>query len=86
MYSRSWRVQYENFNYVPCISGTRRVIGCHTGRGDALAFQDHSDLEGWRVFLCGAPEMVSEGKRTAYLQGADLADILAGPFEFKKAG
>jgi NAD(P)H-flavin reductase len=28
---------------------------------------DHPDLSGWRVFLCGNPDMVNAAKRETYL-------------------
>jgi NAD(P)H-flavin reductase len=39
-----------------------------------------SSLKGWRIFLCGHPDMVNQSKRQAYLQGANLQDIHADAF------
>jgi hypothetical protein len=40
-------------------------------------------LTGWRVFLCGASEMVHATRRDAYLAGASLGDILCDAFELR---
>lgn len=46
-----------------------------------MALSDHPDLSGWRVFLCGDPDMVKKTKTKAYLADAALSDILSDPFE-----
>lgn len=74
-------VRHENFDYVPCLSGTPVAKGCREGRAESVAFSDHSELDGWRVFLCGYPPMVHSAKKLAYLAGAALEDILTDPFE-----
>jgi len=43
--------------------------------------QDPGVLAGWRVFLCGLPDMVHATRKQAYLKGARLADIHADAFE-----
>ena len=53
------------------------------GRAEVLALADHSRLEGWRVFLCGHPEMVRSARKKAYLAGAAMQDIHADPFELR---
>jgi NAD(P)H-flavin reductase len=50
------------------------------GRANDIALSRLPDLKGWRVFLCGHPEMVNETKRQAYLNGASLKDIYADAF------
>lgn len=46
-----------------------------------MALKDHPDLSGWRVFLCGDPDMVKKTKTKAYLADAALSDIYADPFD-----
>ena len=38
------------------------------------------DWQGWRVFLCGHPEMVSSMKMEAFMQGAAMGDIFTDAF------
>lgn len=75
---------HANFHDIPCLSGDEVPAGHRAGRAEVTAFADLPDLSGWRVFLCGYPPMVHAAKRTAYLKGADLADIYADPFELRE--
>lgn len=70
-----------NFRYLPCLSGGVVPDGIRPRRADEVAFGDHEDLRGWRVFICGSPPMVHAAKKRAYLGGASLPDIFADPFE-----
>ncbi len=56
------------------------------GRASTVALAQHSDLKGWRVFLCGHPEMVRKTKKLCFLAGAAMTDILADPFDIASAG
>ncbi|MEH6404150.1 MAG: 2Fe-2S iron-sulfur cluster-binding protein [Sneathiella sp.] len=75
---------YKNFYYYPCLSKEDASYPYKISRADDLAFTTLSDLQGWRVFLCGSPPMVNGAKRKAFLLGAGLADIYADPFEVKE--
>jgi NAD(P)H-flavin reductase/ferredoxin len=77
-------VRHDNVAYHPCLSGPQVAAGCRAGRAEAVAFADHPDLAGWRVFLCGYPPMVQAARRRAYLAGAALADIHADAFELRE--
>ena len=72
--------QYANFEYTPCISGSVVPPGYEPGMVLDVALKDNPDLSGWRVFLCGHPEMVSSGKKLAFFAGASMRDIYADPF------
>ena len=76
--------RHGNFEYVPCLSESPAAAGCRPGRAESVAFSDHTELDGWRVFLCGYPPMVHSAKKLAYLAGAALEDILADPFELRE--
>lgn len=73
--------EHDNFNYVPCVDspapGAEEFI---LQRAHEAALLRHRDMKGWRVFLCGHPEMVKQTKMKAYLAGTALADIHADPF------
>ncbi len=81
---REIAAKHANFHYIPCLSGDGAPPGPRAGRAGAVAFADHPDLTGWRVFLCGYPAMVHAGKKTAYLAGASTADIYGDPFELRE--
>lgn len=72
--------QYPNFHYTPCVSGGDVPDGIAQGRANDLAFKDLPDLKGWRVYLCGHPEMVNDSKRQAFLQGASFQQIYSDAF------
>lgn len=73
----------SNFHYHPCVSGPTVPNRHHAGRADRVALDAHSDLSGWRVFLCGYPPMVQSARKQVYLGGASMADIYADPFELR---
>jgi ferredoxin-NADP reductase/ferredoxin len=70
--------RHPQFRYRHCVPG---------GAPDALegtpveaALRDQPSLGGWRVYLCGNPEMVSDAGTAVFLAGASMSDILADPF------
>ncbi len=71
--------QYSNFFYTPCISG-EHIDGFSAGRANEIALREIPKLDGWRVYLCGHPEMVNSTKKKAFLAGASLNDIHADAF------
>lgn len=72
--------KYPNFHYTPCLSGHVNSEQYAQGRANQVAFEKFPKLDGWRVYLCGQPEMVLHSKRTAYLQGASLKEIYTDAF------
>lgn len=72
--------RHPNFHYTPCISGNHVPEGFARGRANDIAMSSISDLTGWRVFLCGHPDMVNQMKRQAFLKGASIADIYVDAF------
>lgn len=72
--------KYPNFVYTPCVSAGRAPEGYATGMVLDVALQDNPDLAGWRVYLCGHPEMVNTAKRETFFAGASMQDIYADPF------
>ncbi|MEJ6007193.1 FAD-binding oxidoreductase [Paucibacter sp. AS339] len=75
--------RYDNFRVHFCVSGEAARQPCESGRALDIALRGHPELSGFRVFLCGAPEMVNSAKKMAYLHGAAMQDIYADPFENK---
>jgi NAD(P)H-flavin reductase len=72
--------KYENFHYTPCVSRGDAPEGVAQGRANDVAMANIPDLKGWRVYLCGHPDMVNHAKRMAYLNGASLQDIYSDAF------
>lgn len=78
---RALAEEYSNFHYLPCVSRAELAFeGFGKGRVHDVALQQHPDLRGWRLYLCGHPDMVNQTKRMAYLKGAAIKDIYADPF------
>ncbi len=71
---------HANFRYIPCVSEGDADDGFTRGMVLDVALRDNPSLSGWRVFLCGNPDMVNAAKREAYLSGAAINDIYADPF------
>lgn len=71
---------YRHFHYTPCVSRGDAPEGVAQGRANDVALAQLKNLQGWRVYLCGHPDMVNQTKMTAYLNGAALQDIHADAF------
>ncbi|MEQ1484317.1 2Fe-2S iron-sulfur cluster-binding protein [Methyloglobulus sp.] len=72
--------QYTNFHYTPCVSGSHVPDGFSAGRVNDCVFSQLADLNSWRVFLCGHPDMVNQMKKQSFLKGASIADIYTDAF------
>lgn len=72
--------EHEHFFYHPCVRNEEAESWVHHGSIDEIAFGLHSDLKGWKVFLCGDPNLVRMAQRKAFLSGASMQDILADAF------
>lgn len=72
--------RHDNFRYTPCLSGHTVPAGFARGRVNDVALAAMANLTGWRVFLCGHPDMVNLMKKAAFLKGASLSDIYADAF------
>ncbi len=80
---RALQATYDNFHYVPCVSGDGAHEGYRQGRADDIAFDAHANLNDWRVFLCGYPKMVYSATTWAVSANAKADDIFADPYELK---
>jgi NAD(P)H-flavin reductase/ferredoxin len=72
--------KYDNFYYKPCLSGKVIEPNHIQGRAHDIALSSIENLKGWRIFLCGHPEMVNQTKKMAFMKGASLSDIYSDPF------
>ena len=71
---------HDNFNYVPCVSDGASPAGYAQGLVLDVALAENPDLSGWRVFLCGNPNMVNAAKKQTFFAGASMREIFADPF------
>jgi len=69
-----------NFSYVPCVSEAQAPSGYASGMVLDVALADNPDLSGWRVFLCGNPDMVNAARQQTFFAGASMREIYADPF------
>jgi len=71
---------HPNFRYRPCISEGPSSDGYCAGTPLGVALEDNPDLTGWRIYLCGNPQMVEAARMQTFLAGAGSSEILADPF------
>ncbi|MGO8754603.1 MAG: 2Fe-2S iron-sulfur cluster-binding protein [Gallionellaceae bacterium] len=71
---------HSNFSYTPCVSESAAPEGYMPGMVLDVALAANPDLSGWRVFLCGNPNMVKAAQQETYLAGASMQEIFADPF------
>ena len=77
---RQFAATHPNFLYRPCISEGSSTDGYWSGTPLDLALKDTPDLTGWRVYLCGNPQMVNAARTESFLAGAASSEIFADPF------
>jgi ferredoxin-NADP reductase len=77
---RELATEFDNFHYTPCLSGEDATADYVRGRAHDIALSSTESLNGWRVYLCGHPEMVNQTKIMAYMKGASMNDIYADAF------
>jgi NAD(P)H-flavin reductase len=76
--------QYENFNYIPSVRRFSESPFQHIDIIEQdvteLIAERHQDLKGWKIFLCGNPDMIKKVQRHCFFQGAAVSDILVDAF------
>ncbi|CAA9891504.1 NAD(P)H-flavin reductase [Candidatus Methylobacter favarea] len=82
---REMAMEFENFRYTPCLSGDTAAADYARGRAYEVALSSAQSLKGWRVYLCGHPEMVKQTRKMVYLKGASMNDIYADAFHVNPA-
>jgi len=70
---------HPNFLYRPCVSEAS-ADGYWAGTPLEVALAESPDLTGWRVYLCGNPQMVEAARMQTFLAGAGSTEIFADPF------
>lgn len=77
---RALEARHGNFHYSPCVLENPTWPDVVQADIAAHALATCGNLKGWRVFLCGPPELTAQLQRRCFLAGAGLADILADAF------
>jgi CDP-4-dehydro-6-deoxyglucose reductase, E3 len=72
--------KHENFTYHACVRDEPGEEWMEQGAVDTLALETISDLKGWKVFLCGNPDLVKQVQRKTFMAGANMKDIHADAF------
>jgi len=72
----------ENFHYHPSVMNAEKVTNTRLeiGAVDELALAQATDLKDYKIYLCGAPDLVSSLKKIVFLQGANVKNIYSDPF------
>lgn len=78
---------YENFHYIPVVRRHAEQLE-HKALIEKdmvdLIQENYPDLKGWKVFLCGNPEMIKKVQKHCFFQGAAITDILIDAFIIEK--
>jgi NAD(P)H-flavin reductase len=82
---RELALRHPNFRYTPCVSGEEVPSGHAAGRALSVALSDTPSLKGWRVYVCGHPDMVATTKKKTFLAGASMKDIYSDSFVLAKS-
>ncbi len=72
--------EHGNFEYVGSVLRGEPEAGIEIGPIDALIRARFPSLRGWRVYLCGNPELVFDLRKKVFLAGASTRDIHADAF------
>lgn len=78
---------HENFHYTPVVRrhGEQLQHKNLIEKDTVDLIQDtYSDLKGWKIFLCGNPDMIKKVQRHCFFQGAAVTDILVDAFVIEK--
>jgi len=68
--------------YVPCVLHGDAPEGGRQGDIQRVVQADMPNLKGYRVYVCGDPQIVDGLKKQCFMAGASMSDIYSDPFEF----
>lgn len=79
---RALESRYGNLHYHPGVLEAKGPLpdGVRIGTIGAMTSAVAPKLAGWKVFLCGAPDLVNSLRRQVFLAGANSGDIYADAF------
>jgi len=77
---RGIEATHPQVHYHPCVLETPARADVAHGDMAQISLAMCGDLDGYRVYLCGAPEIVRSMQRKCFLTGADMKNIFADAF------
>ena len=72
--------RHPNFSYLRCLVAGEEEPGVKVGALNKIVLGDLPKLTGWRVFLCGNPELVNLLRKAVFLAGANMKEIYSDAF------
>ncbi|MDQ6974489.1 MAG: FAD-binding oxidoreductase [Mariprofundaceae bacterium] len=73
---------HPSVSYTPCVLHGDAPESGKQGDIQAIVKTDLPHLNGYRVYVCGDPQMVDAIKKQCFMLGASMADIYSDPFDF----
>lgn len=77
----------EQFEYIPVVRRNPEQFS-HAALIESdvvnIVQENYTDLNGWKIFLCGSPDMIKKVQRHCFFQGAAVTDILVDAFVIEK--
>ncbi|MDQ6996791.1 MAG: FAD-binding oxidoreductase [Mariprofundus sp.] len=77
--------QISQFEYTPCVLHGDAPEGGKQGNVVDIPGQVLASFNGYRVYLCGDPDIVNALRQKAFMGGASMQDIHSDPFVFSPA-
>ena len=74
--------KYSNFSYILCSDDEAEGQAIVIGNPVEVALEQNADISGWRVYLSGQPEMVTNAERAVIALGVAPENVQADPFEY----
>lgn len=79
----SWAGRLYEFRFIPVLSRAAPEWTGRRGHVQDAIMEDHEDLSEYAFYLCGAPEMIVQAKKTFITRGAALQYIYSDSFTFQ---
>jgi len=77
--------KFDNFHYTPCVLHGDAPDGGAQGNIADIPSSALGSFNGYRVYLCGDPDIVNALRQKAFMGGASMQDIHSDPFVFTPA-
>jgi len=74
--------QFTQFEYTPCVLHGDALEGGKQGNVVDIPGQVLGSFNGFRVYLCGDPDIVNALRQKVFMGGASMQDIHSDPFVF----
>ncbi len=81
---QQWAAQHAHLRYVPVLSEPTAADAWagRTGLAHHAVLEDHADLSGYQVYVCGAPAMIEAARRDFALRGLPADEFFADAFTY----